>query len=209
MRRFYALLFSLTAVFAAASPARSAPATQTVVLAGGCFWGMQLVFEQLRGVQRVVAGYAGGAAGTAHYEIVSTGQTGHAESVQIVYDPTAISFASLLNVYFKVAHDPTQLDRQGPDDGTQYRSEIFYTTDAQRSEALAAIARLRQTRYYAGPIVTVVAPLRGFYPAEAYHQDYALHNPHNPYIAINDLPKLHRLRDLFGYLVKPGAPDPT
>ena len=184
-------------------------ATERAVLAGGCFWGMQLVFEQLRGVDRVVAGYAGGASATAHYEIVSTGQTGHAESVEITYDPKTISFASLLNVYFKVAHDPTQLNRQGPDDGTQYRSEIFYTTDAQRNEALAAIAALKKARYYADPIVTVVAPLRGFYPAEAYHQDFALHNPHDPYIAINDLPKLKRLRELYGSLVKANAPNPT
>ena len=209
MQRFFALVLSLAATLAPAIPARSAPATQTVVLAGGCFWGMQLVFEQLRGVDRVVAGYAGGAAATAHYDIVSTEQTGHAESVEITYDPKTISFASLLNVYFKVAHDPTQLNRQGPDTGSSYRSEIFYTTDAQRSDALDAIARLRKTHYYADPIVTIVAPLRGFYPAEAYHQDYALHNPHDAYIAINDLPKLHRLRELFGSLVKPGAPDPT
>lgn len=209
MQRFFALALSLASVLAPALPARSAPATQTVVLAGGCFWGMQLVFEQLRGVDRVVAGYAGGAAATAHYEIVSTGQTGHAESVQITYDPKAISFASLLNVYFKVAHDPTQLNRQGPDDGSQYRSEIFYTTDAQRDEARTTIAQLRKARYYADPIVTVVAPLRGFYAAEAYHQDFALHNPHDAYIAINDLPKLRRLRELYGSLVKPGAPDPT
>jgi peptide-methionine (S)-S-oxide reductase len=209
MQRFFALLLSLAVTLAPALPARSAPATQTVVLAGGCFWGMQLVFEQLRGVDRVVAGYAGGGAATAHYEIVSTGQTGHAESVEITYDPKTISFATLLNVYFKVAHDPTQLNRQGPDTGSNYRSEIFYTTDAQRSEALDVIARLRKMHYYADPIVTIVAPLRGFYPAEAYHQDYALHNPHDPYIAINDLPKLRRLRDLFGGLVKAGAPDPT
>ena len=209
MQRLYALVLSLAAVLAVGLPARSAPTTQTVVLAGGCFWGMQLVFEQLRGVDRVVAGYAGGAADTAHYEVVSTGRTGHAESVEIVYDPKTISFASLLNVYFKVAHDPTQLNRQGPDDGTQYRSEIFYTTDTQRHEALAAVERLRQSRYYPGPIVTLVAPLRGFYPAEAYHQDFALHNPHDPYIAMNDLPKLRRLRELFASLVKPGAPDPS
>ncbi len=209
MPRFYAVLLSLIAVLAPTMPARSAAATQTVVLAGGCFWGMQLVFEQLRGVEHVVAGYAGGAAGTAHYETVSTGQTGHAESVEITYDPKTISFTTLLSVYFKVAHDPTQLNRQGPDSGTQYRSEIFYTTGSQREEAEAAIVRLRQTHYYAGSIVTIIAPLHGFYAAEAYHQDFALHNPHDPYIAINDLPKLRRLRELFGYLVKPGAPDPT
>jgi peptide-methionine (S)-S-oxide reductase len=209
MQRFFALVLCLAAVLAPSLPARSGPATQTVVLAGGCFWGMQLVFEQLRGVDRVVAGYSGGTAATAHYDVVSTEQTGHAESVEITYDPKTISFASLLNVYFKVAHDPTQLNRQGPDTGLSYRSEIFYTTEAQRSEALAAIAKLRQTHFYADPIVTIVAPLHGFYPAEAYHQDYALHNPHDPYIVFNDLPKLRRLRQLYGSLVKPGAPDPT
>jgi peptide-methionine (S)-S-oxide reductase len=209
MQRFFALVISLAAVLSPALPARSTPATQTVVLAGGCFWGMQLVFEQLRGVDRVVAGYAGGAAATAHYEIVSTGATGHAESVEITYDPKTISFPTLLNVYFKVAHDPTQLNRQGPDTGSNYRSEIFYTTAAQRTEALDAMAKLRKAHYYADPIVTTVAPLRGFYPAEAYHQDYAVHNPHDPYIVFNDLPKLRRLRQLYGSLVKPGAPDPT
>lgn len=206
MQRFFALALALAAVLLPASPVRSAPATQSVVLAGGCFWGMQLVFEQLRGVDRVVAGYAGGAASTAHYEVVSTGQTGHAESVEITYEPKTISFATLLDVYFKVAHDPTQLNRQGPDTGPNYRSEIFYTTGAQRTEALDAMANLRKTHYYADPIVTIVAPLRGFYPAEAYHQDYAVHNPHDPYIVFNDWPKLRRLRQLFGGLVKPGAP---
>jgi peptide-methionine (S)-S-oxide reductase len=209
MLRFFVLALSLAATVAPALPARSAPPTQTVVLAGGCFWGMQLVFEQLRGVQRVVAGYSGGAAATADYEIVSTGVTGHAESVQITYDPNTISFGTLLDVYFKVAHDPTQLNRQGPDTGSNYRSEIFYTTDAQRDEAVETINRLRKAHYYPDPIVTIVAPLRAFYPAEAYHQDFALHNPHDPYIAINDLPKLHRLRELFGNFVKPNAPDPA
>lgn len=209
MQRLFALMLSLVAVLAPAVPARSAPATQTVVLAGGCFWGMQLVFEQLRGVDRVVAGYSGGAAATAHYEVVSTGVTGHAESVEITYDPKVISFPTLLNVYFKVAHDPTQLNRQGPDTGTNYRSEIFYTTDAQRQEALDAIAALRKAHYYADPIVTIVAPLRAFYAAEAYHQDYALHNPHDAYIVFNDLPKLRRLHQLYGSLIKPGAPNPS
>jgi peptide-methionine (S)-S-oxide reductase len=209
MKRFFVLALFALATLAPAAPVRSAPATQTVVLAGGCFWGMQLVFEQLRGVQRVVAGYSGGAAATAQYETVSTGATGHAESVEITYDPKTIPFSDVLAVYFKVAHDPTELNRQGPDEGTQYRSEIFYTTDAQRDDALATIAKLKQSHYYARPIVTIVAPLHGFYPAEAYHQDFALHNPHDPYIVINDLPKLRRLRETFGYLVRPGAPDPT
>src|SRR5579884_163919 len=166
------------AVLPAAAPRNS----ERVVLAGGCFWGMQAVFEQLRGVQRVVAGYAGRNAATANYEIVSTGQTGHAESVEITYDPSQIRFQQLLDVYFVVAHDPTELNRQGPDDGTQYRSEIYYTTPAQREESLAYIARLTREHRYADPIVTKVEAFHGFYPAEAYHQDFALHNMHDPYI---------------------------
>jgi peptide-methionine (S)-S-oxide reductase len=189
-----------------APPAGAAVPLQRVVLAGGCFWGMQLVFESLKGVTSAVAGYSGGAAATAHYEIVSTGMTGHAESVEVTYDPAKISFKQLLDVYFLVAHDPTQLNRQGPDDGTQYRSEIFYSTDAQRAQAQAYIARLQRDRVYASPIVTILAPLRGFYPAEGYHQDFAVHNPQNPYIVINDLPKLRKLRDEFPALVKPNAP---
>jgi peptide-methionine (S)-S-oxide reductase len=208
MNRILAIML-LLGTSLAASPAGGAPPTQTVVLAGGCFWGMQLVFEQLRGVDRVVAGYAGGAAGTAQYETVSTGTTGHAESVQITYDPAKISFATLLDVYFKVAHDPTELDRQGPDEGTQYRSEIFYTTDRQRAESFAAIARLTQAHYYSARIVTIVAPLRGFYPAEAYHQDFALHNPTDPYIVINDLPKVRLLREKFPALIKPNVHAPA
>src|SRR5579863_937368 len=162
---FGVLVAALVAGAPIASSAESAP-TQRVVLAGGCFWGMELVFESVKGVRSAVAGYAGGAAGTAHYEIVSTGKTGHAESVEIVYDPAVISFKQLLDVYFRVAHDPTELNRQGPDDGTQYRSEIFFTTAQQQQEALAAIARLQRDRVFASPIVTVVAPLHGFYSAE-------------------------------------------
>jgi peptide-methionine (S)-S-oxide reductase len=197
-----ALLFSLSVGVAA--PAQAA--SQRVVLAGGCFWGMQLVFESLRGVDRVVAGYSGGSAATAQYETVSTGTTGHAESVEITYDPAKISFKELLDVYFLVAHDPTELNRQGPDEGTQYRSEIFYTSTGQRAEALAYIAHLEQQHVYASRIVTLVAPLRGFYPAEAYHQDYAVHNPQNPYIVFNDLPKLKALREKFPSLIKPNPP---
>ena len=148
---------------------------------------MQLVFESLKGVD-AVAGYAGGNADTAHYETVSTGTTGHAESVEITYQPQRISFKELLDVYFLVAHDPTELNRQGPDEGSQYRSEIFYTTSAQQTEALAYIAHLAREGLYSGKIVTLVAPLHGFYPAEAYHQDYAVHNPSDPYIVYNDLP---------------------
>ncbi len=170
---------------------------------------MQLVFEELKGVDRVVAGYSGGSAPTAHYEIVSTGATGHAESVEITYDPAKISFKSLLDVYFQVAHDPTELNRQGPDEGTQYRSEIYYTTDAQRAQAVATIAHLQAAHAFQAPIVTIVAPLRGFYPAEAYHQEFALHNPHDPYIVFNDLPKLKRLRQEFPELIKANPPVPA
>ena len=198
-----ALLLALC--IAGAAPARAA-STQRVVLAGGCFWGMQLVFESLKGVDRAVAGYAGGNAGSAQYESVSTGTTGHAESVEVTYDPAKISFKQLLDVYFLVAHDPTQLNRQGPDVGSQYRSEIFYTSAQQQTEALSYIAHLQQERAFPSKIVTVVAPLRGFYPAEAYHQDYAVHNPQNPYIVYNDLPKLQKLRQKYPQLVKPNAP---
>ena len=199
MKRFLAALLAIGLIAAVPAPARSAPAPppQRVVLAGGCFWGMQLVFGSLKGVHSAVAGYAGGNAVTAHYEIVSTGMTGHAESVEVSYDPSQISFKQLLAVYFMVAHDPTERNRQGPDDGSQYRSEIFYTTDEQRSEAVAAIAHLERDRAYASPIVTEVAPLRGFYPAEGYHQNFAVHNPANPYIVANDLPKLRALEQKY------------
>ncbi len=207
MKIFAAVALLLAVAAAPNAPSQSAAAPlQRVVLAGGCFWGMQLVFESVKGVTSAVAGYSGGAAATAHYDIVSTGTTGHAESVEVTYDPAKISFKQLLDVYFLVAHDPTELDRQGPDDGTQYRSEIFYATDAQRAQAQAYIARLERDHVYVSPIVTILAPLRGFYPAEAYHQDFAVHNPQNPYIVFNDLPKLRKLRQEFPALVKPNAP---
>lgn len=173
-----------------------------VVFAGGCFWGMQAVFEPLRGVQKVVAGYAGGAAATAHYDMVSTGTTGHAESIEITYDPAQISFKQLLQVYFTVAHDPTELNRQGPDEGTQYRSEIFYTTTQQRDESGRFISDLENRHVFSAPIVTKLAPLQAFYPAEAYHQDFVAHNPWNPYVIINDKPKLAALRSQFPNLLK-------
>jgi peptide-methionine (S)-S-oxide reductase len=177
-------------------------ALQHVVLAGGCFWGMQAVFEQLRGVTKVVAGYSGGSASTAHYETVSTGTTGHAESVDVTYDPKQISFQQLLQVYFRVAHDPTQLNRQGPDEGPQYRSEIFYTDESQRSQAQQFIAQLERDRAYNAPIVTKLAPFQAFYPAEAYHQDFVAHNPWNPYVLFNDKPKLAALRREFPQLLR-------
>jgi len=176
---------------------RAAGPPQTAVLAGGCFWGVQGVYEHVRGVQRVTAGYAGGDPSTAHYDMVSTGTTGHAESVQITFDPAQISYGEILQIFFSVVHDPTQLDRQGPDTGSQYRSDIDYTDGRQKSLALAYIAQLNAAHVFSAPIVTRVDPLRGFYPAESYHQDYLIHNPTAPYIAINDLPKVRNLQRVF------------
>jgi peptide-methionine (S)-S-oxide reductase len=200
--KVFSLALAVVAAAFAATPASGAPRSEKAVLAGGCFWGMEAVFERLRGVSKVVAGFAGGNAATAHYEVVSTGMTGHAESVEITYDPNRIPFERLLDVYFKVAHDPTELNRQGPDEGTQYRSEIFYTTDAQHAAAEAYIRHLTETKFYAHPIVTKVEPLRGFYPAEAYHQHFVDHNPDNPYVVYNDLPKLQKLAERYPELVK-------
>ncbi|SRR5581483_8184477 len=177
-----------------AAPAKH---TETAVLAGGCFWGVQAVFQHLKGVNRVVSGYSGGAPETAEYRKVSTGTTGHAESVQITYDPSRISFGQILKVYFSVAHDPTELNRQGPDVGAQYRSAIFYSGDEQRRVASAYIAQLDATKAFRRRIVTQVVPLKAFYPAEAYHQDYVEHHPDQPYVAINDLPKIENLRRQF------------
>ena len=199
MKRAIALLFSLSLL--APGTASAAP-IQHVVFAGGCFWGMQAVFEPLKGVTKVVAGYSGGNALTAHYDIVSTGMTGHAESVDVTYDPSRISVKQLLDVYFLVAHDPTELNRQGPDDGTQYRSEIYYTTAAQRDEAQTYIKHLTAAKVYSGAIVTKLEPLRAFYAAEAYHQDFMAHNPDNPYIVYNDKPKLVALRHRFPQLLR-------
>ena len=172
-------------------------ATQTAVLAGGCFWGVQGVFEHVRGVRKVVAGYAGGERGTAQYETVSSGSTGHAESVQITFDPAQVSYGELLQIAFSVVYDPTTVDRQGPDVGTQYRSEIFYLDDVQKHIAEAYIAQLNAARSYKRPIVTRVERLPGFYPAEDYHQDYLVRNPTQPYIAYNDLPKVENFRRTF------------
>jgi peptide-methionine (S)-S-oxide reductase len=176
------------------APLNKTQGAQTMVLSGGCFWGIQAVFEHVKGVSSVTAGYSGGSAQTAQYEIVSTGNTGHAESVRVVYDPAQISYGQLLKVFFSVAHDPTELNRQGPDEGTQYRSAIFYANDDQRRIAQAYIDQLNSAKVFAQPIVTQVVALRAFYPAEAYHQDYAEHHPNEPYIAINDLPKVEHLK---------------
>jgi len=170
---------------------------QTAVLAGGCFWGMQGVFQHVKGVTQVLSGYSGGEKGTAIYEVVSTGTTGHAESVQIKFDPAQVSYGEILRIYFSVAHDPTELNRQGPDEGTQYRSAIFYGDDAQKRVAEAYIAQLDHAGVFGGPIVTRVDPLKAFYPAEGYHQDFLVLHPDYPYIVFNDLPKVANLKRLF------------
>ncbi len=207
--RFGAALLALAASACTASPADrdgamipapasdpkvSTPGDQVAVLAGGCFWGLQAVFEHVKGVKQVWAGYAGGSADTASYFRVSDGDTGHAESVKIVYDPRQVSYGTLLKVFFAVAHDPTQLNRQGPDHGSQYRSEIFTTSDAQRAVAQAYIRQLDAAKVYASPIVTQVAPLPAFYTAEGYHQDYYRTHANDPYIVYNDAPKVAALR---------------
>jgi peptide-methionine (S)-S-oxide reductase len=176
---------------------------QTLVLAGGCFWGMEAVFEHLKGVSKVVSGYAGGKnADTAHYEIVSGGNTGHAESVKITYDPYKISYGQILKIYFAVAHDPTQLNRQGPDSGSQYRSVIFYTNNEEKKVAQSYISQLNKLKIFGNPIVTQVVPLNKFYAAEDYHQHFIARNPNYPYVVINDLPKLQQLKSQFPNLYK-------
>jgi peptide-methionine (S)-S-oxide reductase len=173
------------------------PGQQTAVISGGCFWGIQAVFQHVKGVISATPGYSGGSAKTAEYETVSTGETGHAESVQIVYDPSQITYGELLRVFFSVAHDPTQLNRQGPDQGTQYRSSIFYASDEQKRIAEAYIDQLDKAGVFPRPIVTKVVPLQAFYPAEAYHQNYATLHPNEPYILYNDAPKVEHLRQEF------------
>ena len=179
------------------APHASAPGRATAVLAGGCFWGIQAVFQHVKGVITATSGYSGGAAKTADYEVVSTGETGHAESVQVVYDPSQITYGELLRVFFSVAHDPTELNRQGPDEGTQYRSVIFYANEEQKHIAEGYIAQLDQAKVFSRRIVTQVVPLQGFYPAEAYHQNYAALHPNQPYIVFNDAPKVEHLRQVF------------
>ena len=183
-------------------PIGQAKGMQTAVFAGGCFWGMEAVFEHLKGVSDVVSGFSGGNAETAHYALVSFGQTGHAEAVKVTYDPTQISYGQLLKVYFAVAHDPTQLNRQGPDSGTQYRSAIFFANNEQKQVAQAYIDQLKVARVFDQPIVTQLAPLKGFYEAEAEHQNFIDNNPNYPYVVINDLPKLKQLQAQFTDLYK-------
>lgn len=195
---------TLAAEAAVAVPAPSGKAvlaftanTATVVLAGGCFWGVQGVFQHTQGVLQAVSGYAGGKADSATYSMVSSGTTGHAEAVQVTYDPRKISYGQILQIYFSVAHDPTQLNRQGPDHGTQYRSAIFTASDEQAQATRAYIAQINAAKVFSAPIVTQVTPLQGFYRAEDYHQDYATLHPNQPYIAYNDLPKISNLQKMY------------
>lgn len=180
----------------------AAQGPQTAVLAGGCFWGVEGVFERIKGVTNVVSGFAGGAKSTAHYEEVSTGATGHAESVEITYDPSQITYGQLLKVFFSVVHDPTELNRQGPDTGTQYRSAIFYANDEQKKVAEAYIKQLDDAKIFRHQIVTQVVPLKGFYAAEKYHQHFLDKNPNYPYIVYNDLPKIAALKKYYPQLCK-------
>ncbi len=185
--------------------AAKAGTTQTAVVAGGCFWGVQGVYQHVRGVQRVLSGYSGGSKASADYETVSRGGTKHAESVEIRYDPRELSYGQILQIYFSVVHDPTQLNRQGPDSGTQYRSNIFYADESQKRIAEAYIAQLEKSKVFGRPIVTRVDALDGFYPAEGYHQDFLLKHPTHPYIVINDVPKIENLKKVFAdrYREKP------
>jgi peptide-methionine (S)-S-oxide reductase len=194
-------LFGAEAPVVIAPPAIDNPKTagplQTAVLAGGCFWGVQGVYEHVRGVRKVIAGYAGGDRATAQYETVSSGNTGHAESVKITFDPAEISYGQILQIAFSVVHDPTQLNRQGPDVGSQYRSAVFYADDDQKRIAEAYISQLDRSHAFSRPIVTRVDPLKGFYAAEGYHQDYLVHNPTVPYIAYFDIPKIENFKRTF------------
>jgi peptide-methionine (S)-S-oxide reductase len=184
------------------TPAAEATRLQTAVLAGGCFWGLQGMFQHVEGVTKVVSGYAGGTRETAHYDMVSTERTGHAESVEITFDPKRISYGQLLRLFFSVAHDPTQLNRQGPDTGPSYRSEIFFASPTQERIARAYLAQLTQANVFKAPIVTKIEPLKAFYPAEDYHQDFLVRNPTYPYIVVNDLPKIGHLKRVYPKLYR-------
>ena len=193
---------SAAASSVAAEPVRQAPTLETAVFAGGCFWGVDAVFKHVQGVSNVVSGYAGGSAATANYEMVSAGTTGHAEAVRVSFDPAQVSYQQLLEVFFSVAHDPTQLDRQGPDVGSQYRSAIFHISPEQQQLAQRHIQRLAAARIFSDPVVTQVVPLQQFYPAEDYHQNYLALHPNQPYIVMHDLPKLAQLRKQFPALYR-------
>ena len=199
MQNISYLLSSALLVFSIGtfSSANAAPAEQTAVFAGGCFWGVDAVFKHVKGVTNVESGYAGGNAATAHYEMVSEGNTGHAESVRVRFDPAKVSYQQLLQVFFSVAHNPTELNRQGPDTGSQYRSAIFYTSAEQQKIAQSYIQQLTAAHEFSEPIVTQVVPLQQFYPAEGYHQNYLALHPYQPYIVFNDMPKLAQLRKQF------------
>ena len=184
------------------APLATTKGEETAVLAGGCFWGIEAVFEHVKGVTSAKSGYSGGSASTAQYETVSTGRTGHAEAVQITFDPSQVSYGQLLKVFFSVAHDPTELNRQGPDYGTQYRSAIFYANEDQKRVAQAYIEQLNQAKAFPRPIVTQVVPLEAFFEAEGYHQDYLAHHPDEPYIVVNDMPKVENLRKQLPELYK-------
>ena len=213
LMRLFALVFASGVLAGSAAQAQvpdfaagsdvPAAGEQVAVFAGGCFWGVDAVFKHVRGVSRVVSGYAGGGAATAQYQIVSTGATGHAESVQVTYDPAQVSYSRLLQIFFSVAHDPTELNRQGPDVGTQYRSAIFYANEAQKKVALSYVDQLSQAKVFSRPIVTQVVPLHDFYPAEEYHQNFLARHPHHPYILLYDLPKLRQLQKQFPALYQP------
>jgi len=200
------ILLAVTGLLSAAGPfpdpavdldKTAAKGKQTAVLAGGCFWCTEAVLEQLSAVQKVVSGYSGGSAATAHYKIVSDGRSEHAEAIEVTYDPSRITYGQLLKVFFSVAHDPTQLNRQGPDYGTQYRSAIFYASADQKRVAEAYIQQLSHAKVFPGPIVTQVVPLKAFYVAEDYHQDFVVNNPHHGYVMVNALPKLQKLKKLY------------
>src|SRR5579864_689167 len=211
LRVFLTFILTMTALGCTAKAAPSTPipaakvdlpfaktsGKQTAVFAGGCFWGTQAVFERLKGVIHTTAGYSGGSATTATYDQVTTETTGHAESVEVIYDPSKITYGQLLRIFFSVAHDPTQLNRQGPDVGTSYRSVIFYVNEEQKKIASAYIEQLNQAKVFSKPIVTEVTPLQGFYRAEGYHQDYALKHPEDPYIQVCDRPKVGALQQQF------------
>lgn len=198
------LLGSMGLVLSLAAPsgAMAASAEQTAVFAGGCFWGVDAVFKHVKGVSEVVSGYAGGSAATANYEQVSAGNTGHAEAVRVRFNPEQVSYQQLLQVFFSVAHDPTQLNRQGPDVGSQYRSAIFYASPEQQKMAQTTIQQLAAARAYSRPIVTHIVPLQQFHPAEEYHQNYLALHPDQPYIVIHDKPKLEQLRKRFPALYR-------
>ena len=188
-----------------ADNAKASGALQTAVLAGGCFWGIEGVYEHVRGVSKVLSGYAGGEKNTAHYDAVSSGRTGHAEAVEVTFDPQEISYGEILRIFFSVAHDPTQLNRQGPDTGTQYRSAVFYADDTQRDIAKGYIAQLNESGLFKRAIVTRIDPLERFYPAESYHQDFIAKNPRYPYVVFNDLPKIRNLKKVFPEIYREGS----